>query len=180
MQWCVYILKCSDETFYTGITNDLNKRIEKHNSGKGAKYTRGRSPVKLMISFDMKSKSEAAKEEYRIKKLNKQQKQQLIMSKKTLCQEVKENQRPAILDKWEASHKIEVELVKTLGDKIGYGNMMSIASALWANKLEDSGVPKTGAFIPTIPSDMKKKWADKAIEEQTRRAGVFRKMFAKK
>lgn len=131
------------------------------------------------MSLEMESKSEAAKEEYKIKKLNKKQKEQLIMSKKTLCQEVNDNKRPAILVQWEASHKIEVELVKTLGDKIGYGNMMSIASALWANMLEDSGVPASGAFIPTLAYDMKKKWADKAVSEQKRRAEVFRKMFGK-
>jgi len=177
--WYVYIVKCSDNSFYTGITNNLKKRIEAHNSGIGAKYTRGRGPVKLMMSLTKTNKSEAAKEEYRIKQLSKKQKEDLIMKNKTLCEEFKENQKPAILKEWEASHKIEVELVKTLGDKIGYGNMMSIASALWAIKLEDSGAPKSGAFIPTSSFDMKKKWADKAVEEQARRATVFRKMLKK-
>lgn len=179
-KWFVYIVKCSDDTLYTGITNDLEKRIKMHNTGKGAKYCRGRAPVELMMSIDFNTKSEAAKIEYRIKQLNKKQKQELIMNKKTLCQEIKENKKLPILEQWEASHKIEVELVKTLGDKIGYGNMMSIASALWANKLEDSGVAPAGAFVPALSFDLKKTYSKKAIEEQARRAKSFRKMFEKK
>jgi len=77
-QWVVYILRCSDDTLYTGITNDLNKRIKKHNEGTGAKYTRGRTPVVLIASFVVESKSLALKEEYRIKKLNKEEKLNLI------------------------------------------------------------------------------------------------------
>jgi putative endonuclease len=77
-QWVVYILKCSDDTLYTGITNDIENRLKKHNEGKGAKYTRGRTPVVLMVSFVVESKSLALKEEYRIKKLNKEEKLNLI------------------------------------------------------------------------------------------------------
>jgi putative endonuclease len=77
-QWVVYILKCSDDTLYTGITNDIENRLKKHNEGKGAKYTRGRTPVVLMASFVVESKSLALKEEYRIKKLNKEEKLNLI------------------------------------------------------------------------------------------------------
>jgi len=76
--WVVYILDCSDHTYYTGITNDLNSRLAKHNDGKGAKYTRGRRPVTLLKSWEFPSKSEALKEEYRIKKLTKIQKIELI------------------------------------------------------------------------------------------------------
>lgn len=75
--WFVYILICSDETLYTGITNDLQARLEKHNSGKGAKYTRGRTPVKLLKSFEVESKSEALKLEYKIKQLSKEEKLKL-------------------------------------------------------------------------------------------------------
>lgn len=77
-QWVVYILKCSDDTLYTGITNDIENRLKKHNEGKGAKYTRGRTPVVLMVSFVVESKSLALKEEYRIKKLSKEEKLNLI------------------------------------------------------------------------------------------------------
>ena len=74
----VYILKCSDDTLYTGYTVDLNKRIETHNKGLGAKYTRGRLPVKLVYQELLKSKSEAMKREYQIKKLSKIEKLELI------------------------------------------------------------------------------------------------------
>jgi putative endonuclease len=77
-QWVVYILKCSDDTLYTGITNDIENRLKKHNEGKGAKYTRGRTPVVLIASFVVESKSLALKEEYRIKKLSKEEKLNLI------------------------------------------------------------------------------------------------------
>lgn len=76
--WIVYILECSDHSFYTGITNNLNARIKSHNEGKGAKYTRGRRPVKLMNHWSYPSKSMALKEEIRIKKLSRKQKFSLI------------------------------------------------------------------------------------------------------
>lgn len=77
--YCVYILKCSDGTFYTGITSNLARRIEEHNSSRlGAKYTRGRRPARLVYSAKMKSKSMAAKEERRIKKLPRLDKINLI------------------------------------------------------------------------------------------------------
>ncbi len=81
MAWIVYIILCSDGTLYTGITNDLEKRIKQHNEGKGAKYTRGRGPVKVMKIFEFETKSEAAKEEYKIKQLNKKQKLELCKDK---------------------------------------------------------------------------------------------------
>lgn len=67
--WFVYIVRCSDETLYTGITNNLERRIQKHNEGKGAKYTKKRRPVTLLKSWEFPSKSAALKEEYRIKQL---------------------------------------------------------------------------------------------------------------
>ncbi len=72
--WFVYIVECSDGTLYTGITNNLIKRLETHNKGKGAKYTRSRLPVTLRRSFEVEDKSLAAKEEYRIKQLTREQK----------------------------------------------------------------------------------------------------------
>ncbi len=76
--WFVYIVECSDGTLYTGITNNLIKRLETHNKGKGAKYTRSRLPVKLRVSFEMENKSLAAKEEHRIKQLTREQKIRLL------------------------------------------------------------------------------------------------------
>ena len=76
--WFVYILWCKDGSLYTGITNDIHKRLEKHNNGTGAKYTRGRGPVSLAYLQRYDNKSLAAKEEFRIKKLRKLQKLELI------------------------------------------------------------------------------------------------------
>lgn len=74
----VYILKCSDNTLYTGYSNDLNKRVQTHNDGLGAKYTRGRLPVSLLYNEAFDSKSEAMKREYAIKQLSKKSKLRLI------------------------------------------------------------------------------------------------------
>lgn len=80
MIYFTYILKCSDDTFYTGYTNDIDKRIKVHNSGKGAKYTRGRIPVELVYYEVFNTKEEALKREYRIKKLSRDKKKELINS----------------------------------------------------------------------------------------------------
>ena len=78
--WHVYMVRCSDGTLYAGITNDLKKRIEAHNSGKdGARYTRSRRPVKLVYSEQVESKSAAAKLEYQIKKLPREKKELIVM-----------------------------------------------------------------------------------------------------
>lgn len=82
----VYVLRCKDDSLYTGYTNDLDNRIKKHNEGKGAKYTRGRRPIELVYSCQYKTKSEAMKAEAKFKKLNKNQKIKLINSA-TLKQE---------------------------------------------------------------------------------------------
>ncbi len=77
--WYVYILKCADETYYTGITIDLKRRIDEHNDSRlGAKYTKGRRPVKLVYARKIKNRALAAKEELRIKKLSRPQKIKLI------------------------------------------------------------------------------------------------------
>ncbi|HEY9203985.1 GIY-YIG nuclease family protein [Sulfurimonas sp.] len=77
--WYVYILRCSDETLYTGITTDLQRRAEEHNSSpKGAKYTRARRPVELIYFESHKDKSGATIRELEIKKLSKAKKLELI------------------------------------------------------------------------------------------------------
>ena len=76
--WTVYILQCKDDSLYTGITTDLEARIEVHNRGDGAKYTRGRGPVRLVWSQDDLSESQARKREYEIKQLSRAQKLELI------------------------------------------------------------------------------------------------------
>lgn len=75
--WFVYILRCSDETLYTGITKNLKRRIKEHNEGRGAKYTRGRRPVKLVYSERSKNRSEAAKRENEIKSMSRSEKERL-------------------------------------------------------------------------------------------------------
>ena len=75
-----YILKCSDDTFYTGWTNDLEKRVACHNSGKGARYTKTRLPVSLIYYETFETKQEAMKREYAIKQMTRKQKEKLILS----------------------------------------------------------------------------------------------------
>lgn len=79
--WYVYIIECRNNILYTGITNDLKKRINEHNSGEGAKFTKGRIPVKLRYSAKCKSRSEALKCEIKIKSLSKIQKLDIILRK---------------------------------------------------------------------------------------------------
>ncbi len=77
--WTVYILQCSDNTLYTGITNNLPRRYNQHNSGKGAKYTRSRTPVSLVYESRIyNTRGEALVEEIRIKRLTRKQKMKLV------------------------------------------------------------------------------------------------------
>lgn len=73
-----YVLECSDGSYYAGYTNDLDNRIQKHNSGKGAKYTRARKPVTLIFTKGFESKSEALKAEYSFKQLNRKEKEEFL------------------------------------------------------------------------------------------------------
>lgn len=73
-----YILECADGTFYTGWTNDIDKRLKAHNSGKGAKYTRGRAPVRLVHLEKFASAEEAMSREYAIKKMSRAEKLKLL------------------------------------------------------------------------------------------------------
>jgi len=87
------MLKCSDGTLYTGWTNDLEKRVEAHNSGKGAKYTKARRPVELAYYEEFETKEQAMKREYAIKQLGRKEKQKLITGKKVkLSDERKEKE----------------------------------------------------------------------------------------
>ena len=72
--WFVYLLECNDGTYYCGITNNLDNRISKHNSGKGAKYTKTRLPVSLYYYEESPNRSEASRREYQIKKLSRENK----------------------------------------------------------------------------------------------------------
>lgn len=82
--WYVYLLECADKSLYCGITTSLTRRLDEHNtSDKGAKYTRKRRPVKLVWSKEVKDRSEASKEEARIKKLTRKEKLQLVSTHQT-------------------------------------------------------------------------------------------------
>ena len=74
----VYILRCGDGSLYTGWTNDLDKRVQTHNTGKGGKYTRSRLPVSLVYSEKLDSKEAAMKREAEIKKLKKSEKEKMV------------------------------------------------------------------------------------------------------
>jgi len=76
MKWFLYILQCSDGTYYTGVTTDMSRRINEHNnSSRGAKYTRTRRPVKLIYFSEYKNRSAAQKAEHQFKKLTRVQKE---------------------------------------------------------------------------------------------------------
>ncbi|WP_419773802.1 GIY-YIG nuclease family protein [Halarcobacter sp.] len=79
MSYFVYILECSDKSLYTGITTDVKKRLDEHNtSEKGAKYTKARRPVTLIYFEKSENRSSASKREYEIKKLSRTRKLQLV------------------------------------------------------------------------------------------------------
>ena len=78
MNWTVYILKCADGTLYTGITNDLVRRMSEHETGQGAKYTKGRGPFQLVYNETCKGRGKASRREIEIKSLRRHQKLKLV------------------------------------------------------------------------------------------------------
>ena len=76
----VYMLRCADETLYTGRTDDVPARVAAHNAGRGAKYTRSRRPVKLVYQESLPTKSDALRREWAIKQLTRRQKEALIQA----------------------------------------------------------------------------------------------------
>lgn len=77
--WYVYLLSCSDDTLYCGITNDLERRLNQHNRGRaGAKYTRARRPVRLVYTRQFPDRAGAARFEYQLKQLDRAQKLKLL------------------------------------------------------------------------------------------------------
>lgn len=81
MDWFVYIIECNDHSYYTGITNKLEKRILQHNNNQGAKYVKGKLPVKLIYKEVFNNKIDALKREFEIKSWNKLKKIELIFSR---------------------------------------------------------------------------------------------------
>jgi len=84
--WYLYILQCNDNSFYTGITKDIPQRLIRHNSGKGARYTNSRRPVKLVYFEQYDNESDARKREWEIKSWKRAKKEKLVLgfSKKRL------------------------------------------------------------------------------------------------
>ena len=76
--WYLYILRCGDGTLYTGITTDVEARLEIYRSGKGAKYTRGRGPLELVYREECENHSQALKRELAVKAMSREEKQSLI------------------------------------------------------------------------------------------------------
>lgn len=80
-RWSLYILRCKDRTLYTGIAIDVAERLEKHAAGKGAKYTRGRGPLKLLYVEKNLTESEAKKREREVKSWTREQKEKFLVDK---------------------------------------------------------------------------------------------------
>ncbi|MEK6683373.1 MAG: GIY-YIG nuclease family protein [Nitrospirota bacterium] len=76
--WILYILRCDDGSFYTGMTNDLARRLNQHQDGRASRYTRSRRPVKIVYSESCISRSHALKREWEIKALSRKEKEKLI------------------------------------------------------------------------------------------------------
>ena len=76
--WYLYMLRCGDGTLYTGVTTDVEKRLEAHRAGKGAKYTRGRGPLELVYREECGTHSAALNRELEIKRLSREEKEKLI------------------------------------------------------------------------------------------------------
>ena len=80
MRWCVYLLRCGDGTLYAGITNDLGRRLAAHQSGKGARYTRGRGPLEVVHVEQKRTRSAALRREAALKRLKREEKLALLDS----------------------------------------------------------------------------------------------------
>ncbi len=87
--WFVYLLQCADDSLYTGITNDLTRRVKQHNAGTASRYTRSRLPVLLVYQEQQASRSLALKREFAIKGLSRKTKNSLVQSAKPITQRVK-------------------------------------------------------------------------------------------
>jgi putative endonuclease len=84
MPWFLYLIECSDGSLYTGIATDVEARFEKHLNGTGARYTRSRKPVRVLVSFELEGRSQASRAEYWVKRLSATEKWSLIAGERTL------------------------------------------------------------------------------------------------
>jgi len=79
--WYVYVLRCGDGSLYCGITSDLGRRLEQHQTGAGARYTRGRGPIEMVVSWEYPTRSAALKEEWVFKRLSRVKKEALLVER---------------------------------------------------------------------------------------------------
>ena len=79
-KWFLYILRCRNGTFYTGVTKDLKRRLKMHNDGKASRYTRARRPVKLIYHENCASRAQALVRECKVKALSRKEKEQLVLN----------------------------------------------------------------------------------------------------
>ncbi len=84
MPWFLYLIECDDGSLYTGIATDVQARFTAHASGKGARYTQAKKPLRIAASFELAGRSEASRAEYRVKQLTVRQKRALIAGERTL------------------------------------------------------------------------------------------------
>ncbi|CDY75944.1 COG2827: putative endonuclease containing a URI domain [Caballeronia glathei] len=94
MPWFLYLIECADGSIYTGIATDVAARFDKHSTGKGARYTRSRKPVRVLASFELAGRSEASRAEYRVKRLSAAEKRALIAGALTLDAVMPQSQAP--------------------------------------------------------------------------------------
>ncbi|WDF05359.1 GIY-YIG nuclease family protein [Shouchella hunanensis] len=84
MKHYMYVLECGDQSWYTGYTNNVEQRLRKHEEGKGAKYTRGRGPLKLIFVETFATKEEALKQEYQFKRKTRRAKERYVLERRSL------------------------------------------------------------------------------------------------
>jgi len=84
--WFLYIIQTQEQTLYTGVTTDVDRRLAQHQSGKGAKYVKGRGTLTIVYQIAVESRSQALKLEYKIKQLNRTQKWQIVTLQPTLSE----------------------------------------------------------------------------------------------
>lgn len=128
MGWYVYMLRCGDGSLYTGCTNDVQRRLKTHQSGRGAKYTRSRLPVELAYWEAAPDKSAAARREAEIKKLTRQQKLKLIETEEQTMREMRRKDRQLSLQEaWEIVDRCEYAVLTMTEDGAPYGVPLNIA-----------------------------------------------------
>jgi putative endonuclease len=84
MPWFLYLIECEDRSVYTGITTDVDARFAAHANGNGARYTRSRKPLRVLVSFELTDRANASRAEYWVKRLRPEQKRALAMGERTL------------------------------------------------------------------------------------------------